>query len=369
MPAVVGTTMTSTPTSQTAIMESSTAADKKRNKLGYHRTSVACVHCRRRKIRCLVAADDAQGRCENCIRLKKECQFFPVDQQPQIEKKARPGSNTASTDPSTASSSPPAVSGGEQTEAFFPYQPIPLSSAPDVAAFNAGAFAGNSMTSFAPDRNVGAPEFATAPPLDPSVPWDEFTTIPADGQMLANMSAGKPQMVNMPSNVWSPGPNPMATMPMAHGLPTPTVPSQPQTLSPAPTYAIQPDGSVWQVPPTRPMTYPPPPDMAAAPYHNPGQFQQPPPDMSSDMASPVHPFPGNHVNPQSPPPTDLQGTPVAVTYAGTPAAMGFPAWQDVNNMSPMNVVQYQMYAGDAAQQASFGSPPPMGHPGQRQSPR
>ena len=42
MPAVVGTTMTSTPTSQTAIMESSTAADKKRNKLGYHRTSVAC---------------------------------------------------------------------------------------------------------------------------------------------------------------------------------------------------------------------------------------------------------------------------------------------------------------------------------------
>ncbi|EIT72649.1 C6 finger domain protein [Aspergillus oryzae 100-8] len=369
MPAVVGTTMTSTPTSQTAIMESSTAADKKRNKLGYHRTSVACVHCRRRKIRCLVAADDAQGRCENCIRLKKECQFFPVDQQPPIEKKARPGSNTASTDPSTASSSPPAVSGGEQTEAFFPYQPIPLSSAPDVAAFNAGAFAGNSMTSFAPDRNVGAPEFATAPPLDPSVPWDEFTTISADGQILTNMSAGKPQMVNMPSNVWSPGPNPMATMPMAQGLPTPTVPSQPQTLSPAPTYAIQPDGSVWQVPPTRPMTYPPPPDMAAAPYPNPGQFQQPPPDMNPDMASPVQPFPGNHVNPQSPLPTDLQGTPVAVTYAGTPAAMGFPAWQDVNNMSPMNVVQYQMYAGDAAQQASFGSPPPMGHPGQRQSPR
>ncbi|KAK2066483.1 hypothetical protein P8C59_000297 [Phyllachora maydis] len=29
------------------------AADKKRNKLGYHRTSVACGHCRRRKIRFL----------------------------------------------------------------------------------------------------------------------------------------------------------------------------------------------------------------------------------------------------------------------------------------------------------------------------
>ncbi|KAE8387999.1 putative C6 finger domain protein [Aspergillus alliaceus] len=369
MPAVVGTTMTSTPTSQTAVMESSAAADKKRNKLGYHRTSVACVHCRRRKIRCLVAADDAQGRCENCIRLKKECQFFPVDQQPPIEKKPRPNSRleTASTDPSTASSSPPTVSGGEQTEAFFPYQPIPLSSGQDVTAFSTGAFPGNPMTPFAPDRNVGASEFATAPPLDPSVPWDEFTTI-SDPQLLANMSAGKPQMVNMPPNVWTPGPNAMATIPIASGLPTPTVPSQPQTLSPAPTYTMQPDGSVWQVPPTRSMTYPPPPEMAAAPYPNPGQFQQPPPDMNPGMASPGQPFQGNHVHPQSPPSTDIQATPVSVTYPGAPAAMGFPAWQDVNNMSPMNVVQYQMYAGDATQQASFGSPP-MGHPGQRQSPR
>ncbi|KIH90360.1 hypothetical protein SPBR_00472 [Sporothrix brasiliensis 5110] len=42
----------------------SLAAEKRRNKLGYHRTSVAC------------------GRCVNCIRLKKECSFYPVDQQP-----------------------------------------------------------------------------------------------------------------------------------------------------------------------------------------------------------------------------------------------------------------------------------------------
>lgn len=40
MPAVIAT-MTPTPTPQGPIMESSTA-DKKRNKLGYHRTSVAC---------------------------------------------------------------------------------------------------------------------------------------------------------------------------------------------------------------------------------------------------------------------------------------------------------------------------------------
>ncbi|KAF2712003.1 hypothetical protein K504DRAFT_192242 [Pleomassaria siparia CBS 279.74] len=60
--------------------------DKRRNKLGYHRTSVACGHCRRRKIRCLVANEDPQGRCANCIRLKKECNFYPVEQNPEPQR-------------------------------------------------------------------------------------------------------------------------------------------------------------------------------------------------------------------------------------------------------------------------------------------
>lgn len=68
----------------------SSSADKRRNKLGYHRTSVACGHCRRRKIRCILAPADAQGRCSNCIRLKKECTFHHVDQQPQGESKNLP---------------------------------------------------------------------------------------------------------------------------------------------------------------------------------------------------------------------------------------------------------------------------------------
>ncbi|KAF9698308.1 hypothetical protein EKO04_003666 [Ascochyta lentis] len=59
--------------------ELSPTSNKARNKLGYHRTSVACGHCRRRKIRCLLAPDDPQGRCSNCIRLKKECNFYPVE--------------------------------------------------------------------------------------------------------------------------------------------------------------------------------------------------------------------------------------------------------------------------------------------------
>ncbi|KAH9819757.1 GAL4-like Zn(II)2Cys6 (or C6 zinc) binuclear cluster DNA-binding domain [Teratosphaeria destructans] len=66
-------------------------ADKKRNKLGYQRISIACgAHCRRRKIRCLVAEGDPQSRCQNCIRLKKECVFYPVDQQSAIENRHDP---------------------------------------------------------------------------------------------------------------------------------------------------------------------------------------------------------------------------------------------------------------------------------------
>ncbi|KAF2773696.1 hypothetical protein EJ03DRAFT_104916 [Teratosphaeria nubilosa] len=71
-------------------MISDSDADKKRNKLGYQRISIACAHCRRRKIRCLVAEGDPQSRCQNCIRLKKECVFYPVDQQSAIENKHDP---------------------------------------------------------------------------------------------------------------------------------------------------------------------------------------------------------------------------------------------------------------------------------------
>ncbi|KFA63193.1 hypothetical protein S40285_03257 [Stachybotrys chlorohalonatus IBT 40285] len=51
--------------------------EKKKNRLGYHRISIACTHCRRRKIRCITSRDD-QAHCVNCIRLKKECIFNPV---------------------------------------------------------------------------------------------------------------------------------------------------------------------------------------------------------------------------------------------------------------------------------------------------
>lgn len=114
------------------------------------------VHCRRRKIRCLVATDDTQGRCENCIRLRKECQFFPVDQQPPVEKKSRPSSRieTPTTDrPATTpiASSPTTNLGPDSVETFYPYQPMPLNtSGQDMASFNVGSFPGNPMSGFPP---------------------------------------------------------------------------------------------------------------------------------------------------------------------------------------------------------------------------
>lgn len=78
----------------------------------------ATGHCRRRKIRCqLPLPEDVQGRCTNCIRLKKECNFYPVDQAPPTESKPPPHTrrDTAmSGAPSVSTQSSPHISGASQ---------------------------------------------------------------------------------------------------------------------------------------------------------------------------------------------------------------------------------------------------------------
>lgn len=102
------------------------------------------VHCRRRKIRCLVAPDDTEGRCENCIRLRKDCQFFPVDQQPPVEKKSRPSSRletpSAERSVTTPISSSPNNLVPDTTETFYPYPTMAMDtpSAPDMSTYNVG---------------------------------------------------------------------------------------------------------------------------------------------------------------------------------------------------------------------------------------
>ncbi|KAI1503657.1 hypothetical protein F5X99DRAFT_86797 [Biscogniauxia marginata] len=73
------------------------SGDKKRNKLGYHRASIACVNCRNRKIRC-IAPDkrDAQGQCKSCQHLKRECIYENIDQKPS----SAPGQKQGSVRPS-----------------------------------------------------------------------------------------------------------------------------------------------------------------------------------------------------------------------------------------------------------------------------
>ncbi|KAJ9298937.1 transcriptional regulator family: Fungal Specific TF [Paecilomyces variotii] len=368
MPAVVEST-TSTPNSGSLAMESSNAssADKKRNKLGYHRTSVACVHCRRRKIRCLVAADDAQGRCENCIRLRKECHFFPVDQQPPVEKRSRPGSKleTPASEPSQTSPSPqfPGTVTTEQGESFYPYPPMPLTSGQDMAAFNAPSFAGTPVSSFSPDASI-APEFAAAQPLDPSVPWEELTTI-SDPNLLASM-AGKPQMASPSPVYFAPGGAAVAP-PLASNspMPAPTVPGQPHMISSSPAFTIQPDGSVWPMQPARSMTLSAPTELPSQyPNHFPQQMH---PDFKRRMTSPVQPMgqmAGSPMhNTPSPSLSEMQAAQIPVTYANQQAVMGFQTWHGMPGVAGGN---YTMYPAEPLQ-TDFGGQA-MGHPGQRRSP-
>lgn len=355
MPAVVEA-MASTPNS--GAMD----GDKKRNKLGYHRTSVACVHCRRRKIRCLVAADDTQGRCENCIRLRKECQFFPVDQQPPIEKKSRPnsrlGSQPGERPVTTPISSSPSNLNPESVDAFYPYSPISLSasSGQDMTGFNTGGFPATPMSGFQPDPTMATGEYPGHPTMETGLPWDEFTTI-SDPQLMATMAANKGQMMNLTPGVWNPN-----AMPAASGLP-PTSPmaGQAQSMNPStPTYTMQPDGSVWPVPPQQPsrtMSYPGQADMSSSYPTQFPQQQQIPPDLKRRMTTPAHPTGSN---------PELQAGPGAVSYPPQ-AGMGYPQWP-MNAMNPgMNVVPYPMYSGEAVQQPPYPNPP-MGHPPGRSGP-
>ncbi|OAP57034.1 hypothetical protein AYL99_09147 [Fonsecaea erecta] len=124
-------------------------ADKKRNKLGYHRTAVACVHCRRRKIRCISDYNDPVGRCSNCIRLKKECIFLPIDpQNPPTTKRQRSAAKAGDGifnegEASVASSSPSGILRSNSMEqmnyARHPLDTPPMSNeSPGLSGFHTG---------------------------------------------------------------------------------------------------------------------------------------------------------------------------------------------------------------------------------------
>ncbi|CAG8085097.1 unnamed protein product [Penicillium olsonii] len=356
MPAAV-LDMSSTPTSQSAM----DANDKKRNKLGYHRTSVACVHCRRRKIRCLVAPDDTEGRCENCIRLRKDCQFFPVDQQPPIEKKSRPSSRLETPSTERSATTPIASSPNnlvpETADTFYSYPAMAMDTptAPDMSTYNVGMVQTN--MSLTPDRPMGPGDFTGHQPMDPGVAWDEFTTI-SDPQLLNTMTNGKGAMMNMSPNMWTGGNMPSGLPPPSPISAASPMGAQAQPMTQTPTYAMQPDGTVWQVPPPPPRTMSYPGQEMGPSYPN--QFHpQMPPELKRRMTTPAQSLSANAMGaPTSPGGPDM--TPGSVSY---PPGMNYPQWQDMNAMSGMGVVPYPMYAGDAVPQHPYPSSHPMGHPG------
>ena len=91
----------------------------------------AVGHCRRRKIRCVPSQNDVQGRCINCIRLKKECSFYPVDQQPPVETRQKSGSRSSVGPKIPSASSSPAMQPGIPSD-IHGQQPYPQLTMPSI---------------------------------------------------------------------------------------------------------------------------------------------------------------------------------------------------------------------------------------------
>ncbi|KAF4581028.1 Fungal Zn binuclear cluster domain containing protein [Ophiocordyceps camponoti-floridani] len=181
--------------------------EKKRNKLGYHRTSIACTHCRRRKIRCIASAE-VQNQCVNCIRLKKDCSFYPVDQQPGAESRSRaPAARPAAGSSVASTNSSPAVGNASPGE---------MSSHHGQDAASGITSGGKNQASgddfYPPDVKASQYGFANRPPTkwmsdvhSASIPKTEninmsWHTYAAESPMSAQFSP-----YAQPSTTWVPG--------------------------------------------------------------------------------------------------------------------------------------------------------------------
>jgi hypothetical protein len=110
-------------------------------------------HCRRRKIRCIPAPADAQNRCSNCIRLKKECNFYPVDQQPQPDPRRRGSKSQSGTGRASESTSPTTSSGQlPDIPANLPYPPLNM---PPIQDLGGPQMKRQRTESFSPENKGG----------------------------------------------------------------------------------------------------------------------------------------------------------------------------------------------------------------------
>ncbi|KAI0125773.1 hypothetical protein BJ170DRAFT_597003 [Xylariales sp. AK1849] len=91
------------------------SGEKRQNKLGYRRINIACGNCRKRKIRCM-PQDGDEHRCQQCIRLKKECSFHPVDQPQPAVMGQRAGVRSPVGPKIESASSSPVISPGQPAD-------------------------------------------------------------------------------------------------------------------------------------------------------------------------------------------------------------------------------------------------------------
>ncbi|ETS04521.1 hypothetical protein M419DRAFT_53472, partial [Trichoderma reesei RUT C-30] len=170
--------------------------EKKRNKLGYHRTSIACGHCRRRKIRCIISTED-QNRCVNCIRLKKECSFHPVDQQQPYDQK-QPPQTPGSSSTVTASSSP-AISRGSSVDQGLQRHHYPSMPVASVPSMGNPAIQTPQGEFFPPDMEVSSNNV----PPGPSYGIGES---PSTGWMTTDTNSDTMAKPRDPNAIWRPFP-------------------------------------------------------------------------------------------------------------------------------------------------------------------
>lgn len=75
-----------------------------------------------------MADGDPQSRCQNCIRLNKECVFYPVDQQSGMDKPSGSSSSRATGTPTSStavSQSPQDLAAGRPFEQSGPFAVVP----------------------------------------------------------------------------------------------------------------------------------------------------------------------------------------------------------------------------------------------------
>lgn len=266
------------------------------------------AHCRRRKIRCLLAEGDPQERCQNCIRLKKECVFYPVDQQQALDNRSQPGvkPGPGSLPSSAVSPSPPELASGRPFErsrqyGSFPSLPSLPSNAPPSFGMPLGSGSslqpqGEFVPPF-PGHGLPSSDGVGVPPSDYA-----FQQAHADGQRpwehVSDMNSQTPPMHRMRDSMqpqyWRSSPTaptadfapfPNGGSPMSH---MPQDPSFPYTVSNAqglyPSHSHR-STSYGQMPEAghpsyiqSTAAYPPQPAQEVQPMHHSGAATFPPAD-------------------------------------------------------------------------------------------